>query len=119
MEPHGTLCNLMEHPLNMNRLLNFAKQERLYILLLIFIILVNVLIFLAGDEKRDEGRQAPAAVQVKEDIFLQREEAEKVLAGNRPLALLLSLASLLMVAMVALGLFIDASLVSSRLSGRG
>lgn len=106
----------------MKKMMEFIRKERLYILLLIFIILVNVIITIAGEEEdKTKAKEAPAASisaeggaakKADEDIFLKHEALEKILREKRHLALLFSLASLLILAMLFLGTIIDAILIS-------
>ncbi|MDD5495805.1 MAG: CPBP family intramembrane metalloprotease [Candidatus Omnitrophica bacterium] len=98
----------------MNKFIIFIKKERLYILLLIFIILLNVLMAVSGDVKV-KGEQNRAK-EAQEEV-LQREKMEEVLRDNRFLALLFSLASLLILAVLFLGIVIDAMLIGFRLGG--
>lgn len=103
----------------MNRVFEFVRKERLYILLLVFVILMNALIFTAeGSKAKGKGKPEIAILGSPEEIFLKREEVEAALAKNRTLALLVSLTSLLIFAVLLLGILIDAILVSFRV-GKG
>lgn len=102
---------------------DFFRKERLYILLLIFIILVNIAIMMpaggrAGGDKKAKGSavtQAGAApAKADEDIFAKREKLETALRDNKPLALILNLATLLIMAVICLGLLIDTLLLMLR-----
>ncbi|MBI5143935.1 MAG: CPBP family intramembrane metalloprotease [Candidatus Omnitrophica bacterium] len=98
----------------------FLRKERLYILLLVFIILMNVLMGISDEDKGKTGKAIDFSLEKKkegiEDIFLKREEMEKVLRQKKPLAMLFSLASLLVLAILSLGIVIDVILASLKMS---
>lgn len=81
----------------------FFRRERLYVLLLIFVILFNVAVIAPSTEKR-------VANKAREDVSLKAEELQVILQANRPLAQMVNLATLLMLAALSLGLFIDITL---------
>jgi len=109
-----------------NRLGVFMRKERLYMLLLVFILLVNVLIALPPSMKGKARKDKQTATSVKaeregksrseEGLFMKREEVEKILQEKKILALIFSLTSLLILAILLLGIVIDAILVSLKLS---
>ncbi len=109
----------------MKKTMEFIREDRLYVLLLIFIILINVLIAIPAEVKnKAKAKQesldvvSPEEGKTKDaggDIFLKREEVENVLREKKHLALLFSLASLLMLTMLFLGIIIDAIFVSFKL----
>jgi len=92
----------------------FIRNNRLYILLLIFVLLMSAVTFISND-----GKDIKSGVS-KEDgsDILKREAMEKRLADNKPLAVLLGLTSLLIIAAVFLGCLIDAMLASIKLAGK-
>ena len=103
----------------MGRIGQFIKSERLYLLLIVFIILVNVIVLSPAKEGKLKAKSAPAALVSKEEakekygeMFIEREEAEKKLRQNPALRFLFSLASLLIFAVILLGLVLDAIFVS-------
>ncbi|MFA5146167.1 MAG: CPBP family intramembrane glutamic endopeptidase [Candidatus Omnitrophota bacterium] len=100
----------------MSKLLNFIQKDRLYILLVTFIIVFNIALF-TSDEALDAGKMISKS-EWNEDPVAQRIEMEKKLAENRPLALVLGLASLLIFAVLLLGIATDWIFVSSLISGR-
>lgn len=93
----------------MKKVLKFIRKERLYILLLIFVLLINVLVVTAEKGAKVKGKKA-------EDIFVQRAALESKLANDKHLALLLNLASLLIFSVIILGIFVDSSLLSLKLA---
>lgn len=106
----------------MGKFIESIRRERLYLLLFIFIVTINMLMVLTGDIKgKAKKRHAPTNVvgleemeakDAGEDIFLKRERIEKVLHEKKYLALVFKLASLLILAVIFLGILVDAILVS-------
>jgi len=103
----------------------FIKRERLYLLLLVFIVLLNVLLLTGTDKvkKSEKAEKVTAAesgkpVSEKETLAVSQEKAREFLKENRDIALLFSLASLLIFAILLLGVVIDFLLIIRRLSGR-
>lgn len=99
---------------------SFIRRERLYILLLIFVILFNAAIIapLAGKHAARRTAGPSAAVvengvvqKANEDASLKEEELRAKLEANKPLAQAVNLTTLLVLAALFLGLFIDISLV--------
>lgn len=104
----------------MNRILNFVQKERLYILLLIFIILLNVFVLSYPGEKSKKHPVSakPETAKLSEDFFMKPADAEKLLSEKKYLAVMFGLTSLLILAAFFLGTIIDAIIVNLRLSGR-
>lgn len=102
----------------MENILTFLQRERLYILLLIFIILMNVLMAVSdeGKVRKPTGLSLEKKKESLEEIFLKREEMEKILYQKKPVALLFSLASLLVLATLFLGILIDAIFFSLKIA---
>ena len=110
----------------MTRLFEFIHRERLYFLLIIFILFVNAIIVnldidtgrnaVGAEEAASEWNAEVRAVKEVEDIFKKPEDMEKLLAENRPLAVILSLVSLLVIAVFLLGMLSDIALISFRMS---
>ncbi len=104
----------------------FVKKERLYILLAVFIIVMNIIFLFSGDgsakhkklqDKRTSVTLGTAnAVSGEDDIFAKHEAIEAMLLKNKSLALLFSLTSVLIMAILSLGILIDAFLASLKLS---
>jgi membrane protease YdiL (CAAX protease family) len=95
----------------------FMRKERLYILLLIFVALFTVIT--VNEEAREKAADKTAAAkavavkQAPEDSAARRAELEKRLAADRPLAVIVSLVTLLMMALLLLGIMIDLFLISA------
>lgn len=106
--------------MSMDRLRKFVEKEGLYVLLVLFILFVN-LVLLVPDQKSSAAKKTGLTVSAtasEEDAFLKPEAVEKALQENKYLALLFSLASMLILATILLGLFIDGILLSYRFSNR-
>lgn len=107
----------------MRKFINFMQKDRLYLLLLIFVLLINFA-FMAPAGGRGKGDNAAKKTTVSQnvsslasadqDIFMKREQIEAVYRNNKPLALLLNLATLLILAVISLGLLIDTLLLVMR-----
>jgi uncharacterized protein len=106
----------------MTKLAEFIKKERLYILLLVFVIMLNAATSVSHEGK-GKGPAASvaraAADKADEEFFMKPAEAEKLVLEKPHLAVLLSLASLLILATLFLGMIVDAVLLRLRLSGKG
>lgn len=110
----------------MKKILEFMRRERLYLLLLAFIIVINVIMMTEGSDRRAGAKKAAEEVKAaiapaagtedkaKEILFMKREEVESALAKNKRLAALFSLSSLLITAVLLLGIMIDILLISRR-----
>ena len=104
----------------MNRLSEFIKRERLYILLLVFVMLVSALVAISSEHSKSKA-SANARVEEKnttQDMQAKRMQTEKVLKENKPLAAIFTIASLLIMLVLLLGLVIEGILIAKRLSGR-
>jgi membrane protease YdiL (CAAX protease family) len=113
----------------MNRLLDFVRKERLYLLILIFVLTVNAIVALSSSEKPRPRRSAVSAAEKAatekaaiatpaETEAARREKIEKIFAEDKYLTLIVSLTSLLIVAVLLLGLVIDIILAAQRLAGK-
>lgn len=113
----------------MKRLAEFVRRERLYLLLLAFILTVNVVTMVPSRGKGGPGgktavSQAAAAPAVAEKVNASEAEAsrraalERAFAGNPGLAMIFGLTSLLIIAVILLGVTIDIILAAYALSGR-
>lgn len=108
----------------MNRLLEIIRRDRLYLLLLIFVILVNVASTVSPRPKARTVKTAAhtakpaAAAQTpvsKAEMDARQQRVEKLFNENRSLALTFSLTILLFIVLFLLGLVIDAIVAASRL----
>lgn len=110
----------------MRKVMEFIKRERLYLLLLTFIILINVLIISEGPRVKEASKTDKAAVSAEavqesreaKDPLAAKERAKEFLRENRDIAVLFSLASLLILAILLLGILIDVMLLIRRFSGK-
>ena len=94
----------------MNRIVMFMRRERLYILLLIFIILINIVMSMPAEKGvKAEAKKSEIALSLK------GKDLEAILAKDRTLNIILSLSSLLIAAVLLLGIIIDTLLVSFKL----
>lgn len=102
----------------MNKIGNFLREERLYILILIFVILMSVIVSTGAPHKAvKESSSYSETRKAKEELFLSREDAEEFFRQNRRVATLFSIVSLLIISMIFLGVVVDVVLLSSKLSG--
>ncbi len=110
----------------MKRIARFMRSERLYLLLALFVLTVNIIFFVPGQRHHRETASQPtvsaaggaSTLSTEDALSIRREEMERILHEKRPLALIISLVSLLILALVGLGVVIDVILVSTRLSGQ-
>lgn len=100
----------------MNKLIIFLQKERLYILILIFVLTFNVIMLLypeKGIKSKKAKAQSAAGIREEknkrfnEEFFSHRADIEEHLRKNDTLATLFSLASLLIFAMLLLGIVLD------------
>jgi len=104
----------------MNKVIEVIRRDRLYILLLIFVILVNIASAAPVRLKSKTGIKtakpvAEAGVSEKDITAAKQKKVETLFNENRSLALVFSLATLLFIAVFLLGLIIDGILAVSRL----
>ncbi len=104
----------------MRRFFGFVRKERLYLLLLLFILVVNAIVMISPAPKASkvavsESAAKPTAVQIDE---ARRAEIEKVFARNSHLTLVFGLTSLLIIVIILLGIAIDVILASWKFSGK-
>ena len=93
----------------MMRFTEFVRRERLYILLLVFVILISA-IFTMSSRTKAKPKSAKAGLEEKkpgEDQSVKRHQMEKLLRENKSLAIIFTLASLLIMLVLFLGLAID------------
>lgn len=105
----------------MNKVIKFIQKERLYLLLLTFVILLNAagsMPYGAGKSKAKGVKAKVEAKKIDEDLFVKKEEMEKILNANKDLAVICNLSSLLIFLVLILGIAVDAALLSIVKSGR-
>jgi len=104
----------------------FIRRERLYILLLVFIVLINVAIMVphkrpggkAVADKTGIASSVDKPGSVYDDLIVGKEEADRILSENKVLTAIFGLTSLLMLLLLSLGIIVDAILISI-ISSRG
>lgn len=101
-------------------MLNIIKRERLYILLIIFVVLVTVLASStdSGKAKHAAAKAETSALSSKEERLAKDARIEKAMRENANLALTFTLASLLILLVLIVGIIIDAVLLCRRLYGK-
>jgi len=102
----------------MTNALKFLKEERLYILILIFVLTFNAVVLLRGGEKAAVKRPVTTQAPAFRDQETKKHEMEKALAKNERLFVVFGLVSFLILAMALLGLVIDIIILPIILSGR-
>lgn len=111
----------------MNRALGFLKRERLYILILIFVILFNIVMLLYPGKvvKVKKAKAIPAAVtkeekdkRFNEEYVARNAELEERLRKDDRLTVLFGMATLLMLAIFMLGVVIDFIVSAAILKGK-
>lgn len=100
----------------MNKLLYFLNKERLYILILIFIILFNIIMFVHPDKekaaKKTKAQSALSAQDQKNKRFQEEFSSRKTgieerLRKNERLAAVFGIVTMLILALILLGVVID------------
>lgn len=103
----------------MAKFMEFIRRERLYVLLLVFVLLVSLL----TTASRQTAKEKTLKHRLEEssnakDVTAERANMERVLKENKPVAVIFTIASLLIMFVLLLGLIIDFILVSNAFSGR-
>lgn len=112
----------------MRRFLGFVRKERLYLLLVLFILVVNAIVLIPSGE-RTRARKAAAVETVKTAApgssakttaaqveAARRAEVNKVFVENQKLAIVFGLTSLLIIVILLLGIAIDVMLAAWKFS---
>ncbi len=107
----------------MNRFLNFIGRNKLYVVLLVFIVSVNLLAFVGGKLQEKEGNETQTTEETssqaseekdketmfdEEDVEARREKFEKIAEDNPTLYLFLGLLNLLILFVIFIGIILDA-----------
>ncbi len=100
-----------------DRLINFVQRERLYILVLIFVLVFNVIVLSHGEGKARAKRPAASQAQTFEDHEIRKHEMEVLLRKNTKLFTIFGLVSLLILSITLLGLVIDIIIAPMILTG--
>ena len=93
----------------------FPQQNRLYMLLLIFVLAMNVIILLPPEIKGKHAAPSSQSSKPADEASLKQEKIEKALSEDKHLALLVGLVTLLVLFVIFLGLVVDIILVSFKL----
>jgi len=102
----------------MNKILGLLRRDRLYLVLLIFVMLVNIVSMVPAESRAKAKSRCVGAKISMEDMARQQNRIEKLFYEDRSLALRFSLVFLLFISLLFLGITIDALLISSRLAAR-
>ena len=112
----------------MKNILDFIRRERLYFLLIVFILMVNTVVIYypgrkAGGQKASIAQKSVKADKdlpgkVLDEFSLSPEETAKIVSQKKDLAFLLSISALLILLVLLSGLLIDSILVCMKLVGR-
>ncbi|MCM8790970.1 MAG: CPBP family intramembrane metalloprotease [Candidatus Omnitrophica bacterium] len=100
----------------MRRFLGFLRQERMYILLLIFVLLMTAVVMMPGED-RARSANAEKSERQRQELFVKEQEVREILDTNRDLAIIVGMVSLLFLLLICLGLVVDAMLIFSKLVG--
>ena len=95
----------------MDRIRKFIRQERLYILLLILVILMNIGVASSSRVKQKTGERV---VTFSKQLIPKTFDVEKLLREKRPLVIIMNLLSLLFIVGLLLGIIIDINLLLRR-----
>lgn len=98
--------------------LRFLKGDRLYVLVLIFVLVFNAIILSHGRDTDKVKRPAVSAAQAFESQETKKQEMEKLLANNKDLFTVFGLVSFLILAITLLGLVIDIVILPAIVSGK-
>lgn len=102
----------------MDKLINFAQKERLYILILIFVLVFNAIVLSHGGDKNKAERPVTAHAPAFEGQEIKKHEIERLLAKNENLSIIFGLVSFLILVITLLGLIIDIVILPMILAGR-
>jgi membrane protease YdiL (CAAX protease family) len=102
----------------MDKLINFVQRERLYILILVFVLIFNVIVLSHSENSAKAKRAAASRAMTFEGQEARKHEMEKLLAKNEGLAMVVGLVLLLILAVAIFGLIIDIIILPALLSGR-
>lgn len=102
------------------RLKEFARKDRIYLLMLIFIVAVNVLSAVSplGEKKKDERQRRVGKLMSSEEILVQQQHIEEMLKDNKTLAVVLPSVFFLSSFVLLWGLVSGIRCLMLKLSGR-
>lgn len=96
----------------------FFKNERLYILVLIFLLVFNLITLLRGEDKVNTKRPVTAQAPTFEDQQMKKHQMEALLANNENLYTIFGLVSFLMLGIALLGVVINIIVLPVILAGK-
>ncbi len=102
----------------MTIVLKFLKEERLYILILVFVLVFNAIILSHGWGENKAKAPVRSKVSSFENQALKRQEMELLLAKDENLLMIFGLVSFLMLVITLLGLVIGIFILPMILTGR-
>ena len=102
----------------MDKLINFAQRERLYLLILVFVLIFNTIILSHGEDKVKAKRPVATQASTFEDQETKKHKMEKLFAENENLFIIFGLVSFLILAITLLGLVTDIIILPMILAGR-
>lgn len=98
--------------------LKFLKRERLYILILIFVLVFSIIVLSRGGGKDKAKRPVTSQAPTFKDREIRHREMEKLLAKNKNFFIIFGLVSFLILTITLLGLVIDIIILPAILAGR-
>lgn len=105
----------------MKRIAQFIRKERLYLLLFLFVVLLNAASNMPGEKKAIKAGADKTKIEAKApaagEVFVKKEEMEKILSSNSGLAAIYTISSLLVFFVLLLGIAVDVVLLSVKKSG--
>jgi membrane protease YdiL (CAAX protease family) len=103
-----------------NRIFGFIKAERLYLLMLIFIMAANLFVMAHPPEKKDKvsSRKKIAKLMSRQEIMAQERRIRELLEKNRFLGSVITTSAFLSALILLLGLILCVRGLALKLSGR-
>jgi uncharacterized protein len=98
--------------------MKFLKGDRLYVLVLIFVLVFNAIVLVHSGNKPKAKRSAAIQARAFEDREIKKQKMEKMLSKNEDLLMIFGLVSFLILIVMLLGLVIDAIVLPAMLKGR-
>lgn len=101
----------------MSALTGFLRRERLYILLLVFVLIMTAAMLAPGGSKAKAKAPKASFEETSSAQARQQQVVENVIRTNKDLALILGLTSLLFLLLIVLGIAVDIIVVAARIRG--
>jgi CAAX amino terminal protease family. len=102
----------------MTAALKFLKDERLYVLILIFVLIFNVIILSHGSDRDKTERPVTSRSMTFESQDVKKHNMEELLSKNEGLFTIFGLVSLLVLSIALLGMVIDIIILPLILAGK-